>query len=145
MSPYYARLRRAVGDEVLLIPSAAAVVRNAEGELLLQEKRDGMWSLPAGAIEPGESPEEAMRRELVEEAGLTARRLSLVGNFGGTEFRHTYSNGDKVEYVVLLFGCEGVEQGGPPTDPETVSLRYFSREEFPGLALPYPVSVLYGS
>lgn len=39
----------------------------------------GLWSLPGGRVEPGESDAEALRRELIEETGLTARIGALVG------------------------------------------------------------------
>jgi ADP-ribose pyrophosphatase len=38
-----------------------------------------IWELPAGTIEPGESPEDCARRELVEEAGYEAGRLESLG------------------------------------------------------------------
>ena len=143
MSPYYSELRAAIGNSLLLMPGVAAVVHNERGELLLQEKADGTWSLPAGAIEPGETAEEAVRRELREETQLEAERTHLLGAYSGPEFRHTYPNGDKVEYVVLLFRCSSCAQSENKRDSETVSLKYFSRSKFPGLELPYPVDALY--
>ena len=37
------------------------------------------WELPAGLVDPGESPADACRRELLEETGLTARTIHLLG------------------------------------------------------------------
>lgn len=55
----------------------AALVRGADGTVLLSQRRadQGMplkWELPGGKIEPGESPEAALRREIVEELGVEA-------------------------------------------------------------------------
>lgn len=143
MSPYYSEIRAAIGQSLLLMPSVAAIVHNSDGDLLLQEKADGTWSLPAGAIEPGETAEDAVRRELLEETQLDAGVVSLVGCYSGSEFRHTYPNGDQVEYVVVLFHCHVNGTRNSLRDSETLSLRYFSRRDFPGLQLPYPVAVLY--
>lgn len=143
MSPYYAELRKSIGNSLLLMPSVAALIRDASGRLLLQRKGDGTWSLPAGAIEPGESPEEAVRREIREETGHELLSFRLVAVFGGAEFRFTYSNGDRVEYVVAVFECVTEQRDAANLDAETVELRYFAEEEFPGLQLPYPMSLLY--
>jgi 8-oxo-dGTP pyrophosphatase MutT (NUDIX family) len=144
MSPYYQHLRASVGSGLLLIPSVAAVIHDERGRLLLQEKHDGSWSLPAGAIEPGERPEEAVAREVAEETGLSCVTYEMISLLGGPEFRFTYPNGDRVEYLIVLFRC-GVEPGSSAfTDlEETRSLRYFDRTDFPGLALPYDVDQLF--
>jgi 8-oxo-dGTP pyrophosphatase MutT (NUDIX family) len=138
-------LRRLIGNRLLLLPSVAAVVHDANGHLLLQEKASGEgWSLPAGAIEPGEAPQEAVTREVMEETGYTVFSTSILGVFGGREFRYTYPNGHQVEYVVTLFKCQGLAEQIPWTDNETRSLRYFAINDMPPLALPYPLSMLFG-
>jgi 8-oxo-dGTP pyrophosphatase MutT (NUDIX family) len=68
------------------------------------------WSLPAGAIELGETPEQAIEREVVEETGLTVIRSEVLAVFGGRDFRYTYPNGDQVKYLVVLFRCGAEKQ-----------------------------------
>lgn len=109
---YYKQLRRQIGKSLLLVLGVAALVHDSSGRLLLQRKSDGYWSLPAGAIEPGETPEEAMRRELLEETGLYAQRFTLICCFGGNAFRYTYPDGNGVEYVVLMCPLAAYEVGG---------------------------------
>jgi ADP-ribose pyrophosphatase YjhB (NUDIX family) len=58
--------------------------------------------MPAGAIEPGENPAQAIVWEVREETGLKVKRERIVGVFGGNGFRLEYSNGDQVEYTVGL-------------------------------------------
>jgi 8-oxo-dGTP pyrophosphatase MutT (NUDIX family) len=145
MSPYFLSLRSKVGHDLLLLPSVAAVIHDREGRLLLQERSSGEgWSLPAGAIEPGETPEQAVRREVLEETRLAVAPTRLVGVFGGEGFRYVYPNGDKVEYTVVVYRCSVIGEVPGEPDPETKSLRYFAIDEMPQVALPYPIEVLFG-
>jgi len=144
-SPYLRHLRSKLGHELLLLPGVAAVIRDPQGRILLQEKSSGEgWSLPAGAIEPGESPEEAIRREVLEETGIVVEPREILGVYGGSAFRYTYPNGDAVEYTVVLYHCIPIRTSGEELDGETKSLRYFAEFQLPTLALPYPRSALFG-
>lgn len=144
MTSYPIELRRLIGNRLLLLPSVAAVIHDHAGRLLLQEKASGEgWSLPAGAIEPGETPQEAVIREVNEETGLVVSPSGILGVFGGREFRYIYPNGHQVEYVVTLFKCEVRERHGTWTDGETKSLRYFEKAGMPDLSLPYPMEMLF--
>ena len=145
MSTYVAQLRAKIGHHLLLLPSVAAVIHDDSGRLLLQEKSSGEgWSLPAGAIEPGESPVQAIEREVLEETGLEVVTTDVLGVFGGRDFRYQYPNGDLVEYTVVLFRCVPTGDVREVGDTETRSLQYFARGDMPRLALPYPVDVLFG-
>lgn len=139
ISDYLKKLRGKIGHDLLLLPSVAAIIRDERGRILLQGKSDDVWSLPAGAIEPGETPAQAIVREVWEETILIVRPLRIVGVFGGANgFRYTYSNGDAVEYAVVLFECEKVGGELGKRDDETVKLEYFPLEEMPELPIKYP-------
>lgn len=141
---YIKNLRQKIGTELLQVPGVAALIRDSKNKLLfIRKSEDGIWGLPAGAIEPGESPKEAVVREVLEETGLKVVPTRIAGVFGGSNFRHTYSSGDRVEYLVTIFECVIQEQSNP-TDDEISEMRYFAEDERPAIVLPYPVEVLYG-
>jgi ADP-ribose pyrophosphatase YjhB (NUDIX family) len=99
ISEHYAQIRRKLGASLILVPGVAAIIRDETGRVLFQKKHDGTWSLPAGAIESGENPAQAVVREVREETGLKVKPERIVGVFGGEGFRHRYPNGHHVEYA----------------------------------------------
>ncbi|HDX9509782.1 TPA: NUDIX domain-containing protein [Bacillus cereus] len=141
MSLYYKKIREQLGHELILIPSVAAVIKNEQGKILFQYPGGEYWSLPAGAIEPGETPEEAVVREVWEETGLKVQVKKQKGVFGGGRFRHIYPNGNQVEYIVVVFECEITSGKLKSIDGESLKLQYFSFSEKPTLALPYPDNI----
>ena len=142
ISPYVKSLREVVGHRLLLLPGVAAIIRDEDGGILLHRRADdGEWSLPAGAIDPGETPAEAITREVREETGLGVVPEFILGVFGGARFRHHYPNGDETEYTVVVFDCRVTEGKLEAQDGEAVELRYFAPEEVPRLGMPYPPEV----
>jgi len=141
ISDYYSNLRQHVGTQRLFTPCVAAIIRNEAGHILFQDPGGPFWSLPAGAIELGESPAQAVIREVYEETGLFVRPVRLIATFGGESFRFTYPDGNEVEYVATVFECEVVGGTLEAIDGESEQLAYFPKNERPPLALPYPDQV----
>jgi len=142
MSSYYRSLRDRIGSELLLVPAVAALLRDEEGRVLIQRGHHGGWSLPAGAIEPGEAPAQAVVREVYEETGLQVRVGRLLGVVGGAGCRTTYPNGDRVEYVVTIFECTRLAGAMISSNEETAELAWFLPDQIPTLAFPYPAEAL---
>ncbi len=142
ISLYLKELRQTVGNRLLLVPSVGAIVRNESNHILLQRTTEGnQWSLPGGAIDPGEKPSEAVIREVQEETGLIVSPTQIIAVLGGTDYRYRYSNGDLVEYTITLFACKPIGGTFGETDDETAALEWFPFEEMPRLTLPYPPEI----
>jgi 8-oxo-dGTP diphosphatase len=98
------RLRDRVGDELLLVPSVAVLVRDDDGRVqLVRSAESQLWTLPGGLLEPDERPEDAAAREVEEESGLRVEVGRVLDVFAGPEFRHTYANGDRLAFMLAVY------------------------------------------
>ncbi len=143
MSDYYKGLRKKIGPQCIFNPSVAAIIRNEKGEILFQRPSldHDIWSLPAGAIELGESPSDAVKREVYEETGLSIVPHRLLGVFGGERFRFIYADGNEVEYVIIVFDCRVKSGTLKSMDGESHALQYFSASTIPKLVIDYPQEI----
>jgi mutator protein MutT len=139
ISPYLKQLRAHIGHDLVLMPSVAALIRNEAGHVLFQHRADdGLWSLPSGSIDPGETPAQAIVREVREETGLLVEPVRVAAVLGGPVYQIHYPNGDIVEYTLIVFECRtlGGELGG--LDGESLELRYCSAADRPTLITHLP-------
>ena len=130
ISPYLAALREKIGHDLVLAPSVAVLPRDEAGRVLMVLNREtGLWQTIGGSLEPGESPQEAARREALEEAGVEVQLRGILAVTGGEEFRLTYPNGDQVAYVSTIF--DAVVTGGEPEPDgeETSAVEWFTLHE----------------
>jgi 8-oxo-dGTP diphosphatase len=93
-----------------LVACVGAVVHDPAGRLLLIRRghapHAGLWSLPGGRVEAGESPEAAVEREVREETGLRVRAGAAVGRIRITA--------GEVVYDVVDFACSLVDPDEQP-------------------------------
>ena len=92
------------------VPCVGAVVHDAAGRLLLIRRGHapsaGLWSVPGGRMEAGESEARAVVREVAEETGLTVRPDHVVGR--------VRIAGDGVVFVVTDWACTLLEPAQRP-------------------------------
>ena len=130
MSGYLEQLRKKVGHDLLLLPSAAVAVHNDQGSLLLCKHADkNIWVTPGGLIEPGEHPADAAVRETWEETGLTVEITGILGVYGGPDLLVDYANGDQASYIATIFRGRVISGTLRPDGSEVLDVRYFTREE----------------
>jgi 8-oxo-dGTP diphosphatase len=129
-------LRKLVGIRPLFSVGVSVVLQNLRGEWLLQRRSDsGLWGLPGGGLEPGESFVQTAARELEEETGLTGVPLTPMMSLSGPEMRHVYPHGDEVYMVGMAFqGVLSAEKFAEATlgvDGETLELKFFDLSALP--------------
>jgi ADP-ribose pyrophosphatase YjhB (NUDIX family) len=104
-----------------------------EGKLLfMRESQDGLWSLPGGWADIGESPSQIAEREVLEETGFRVRAIKLLALYDKARHEHP----PEFWYCYKLFvRCELL--GGAPTRGiETLDTAFFGVDELPSLSTP---------
>lgn len=102
--------------------------------LLVQERADGLWTLPGGWADVGDSPSEAVEKEMREESGYRVRAVKLAAVLERERQGHVPSM--PVAIYKLLFVCEW--DGEPPAahqESETLAVGWFGLGELPELSL----------
>ncbi len=118
-------------------PGVAAMIRNGQGQILLQRRSDnGLWGLPGGSVEIGESVQQAIVREVEEETGLGVEVERLIGVYSDPAVQVVrYPDGNVVHYISTLFACRILE-GSLRTCEETLELDYFDPGALPADLVP---------
>ena len=144
ISAYIKKLRAKIGNDLLLVPGVTAVVINERDEVLLQLRRDtDTWAPPSGGVEPGETVAQCAIREIREETGIDILPEAIVAVLSGDEYNVTYSNGDRLATVTIVFRCRPLNAEIPRVnDDESQDIRYFKTDTLPANVMPRHQSII---
>ncbi|WP_439876561.1 NUDIX hydrolase [Bacillus mycoides] len=135
---YTEELRAIVGSRPLNLAGVAVAVFNEQGQILLQQRRNGIWGVPGGFVELGESTKEARRREVLEETGIEIGTLQLVSVFSGKEFFVQLPNGDELYPITITYLCKDITGGLLKADGvESLHVQFFNLNRLPEKISPF--------
>lgn len=112
--------------------SPAVVALVTDGDRILLGKRGvmpkkGMWALPGGFLENGEEPEAGLRREMMEEIGVSIKDPTVSGIFVDTYI-------EEDNYVICLCYVADISGQQPKAGSDIVDIRWFPVKELPQVA-----------
>lgn len=118
-----------------LVPAASAVVVDEAGRVLLQRRTDnGMWALPGGKMELGESLGDCAVRETFEETGVTVEITGIVGTYTNPRHVFSYDDGEvRQEFSICLLARP--TGGTLRVSDESFEVAWFAPEAVDGLPM----------
>ncbi|GGF25352.1 DNA mismatch repair protein MutT [Halobacillus andaensis] len=130
---YVEDLRRLVGHRPLILVGAIVVIFNEQKQMLLQQRTfpEGVWGLPGGLMELGESTEDAAKREVFEETNLQVKNLELIDVYSGEEFFTVAKNGDEFYSVTAAYYTGDYEGHVIANEEESYQCQFFSEDQLP--------------
>lgn len=124
-----------------IVVAVSVFVRDDRGRVLLIQRTDnGLWSLPGGGQEVGESVAETAVRETHEETGIRVEVLGIVGVYSDPGHVIEYSDGEVRQQFSLCFRAVPVS-GKPTPSDESHDVRWVARDELAALDI-HPSTLL---
>ncbi|HEU4961639.1 MAG TPA: (deoxy)nucleoside triphosphate pyrophosphohydrolase [Sphingomonas sp.] len=116
-----------------VMPVVAAMLVDGDGRVLMQRRPEGkqhagLWEFPGGKVEPDETPEAALARELAEELGIAVDTAALEPAVFASA-RHGTRH-----LLLLLYRC--ARWHGSPRALDAAEVAWFGRQALAGLPMP---------
>ncbi len=123
--------RRKADSSTIVRAGVGVIVSDEMGRILLEKRTDsGMWGLPGGRIEPGESVSEASLREVREETGLDVEVTRLLGVYSDPSERIVTFPDNVVHLIDIVLEAK-VVSGDLTCSEESEELRFFHVPDLP--------------
>lgn len=114
-------------------PGVAIIVFNDDHHVLLQKRADvGLWGIPSGHVEPGETVQMAAVREVKEETGLHVAIEKLIGVYSDPDSQiFHYPNGKIVHFITTCFQARIVDGALSSHSSESLDVQFFPIDALP--------------
>lgn len=137
---YISELRKYVGHSPIMVTAVICIIYDKQKGFLLEKRADnGMWCLPGGAIELGETLDQALKREVKEETGLDIKNAKLIDVVASVHM--VYPNKDEVYYTDVLYETKDYF-GELKYDEESTELKWFKPNEIPEEIIPTQIKYI---
>ena len=137
---YIQEIRKYVGHSPIMVTAAMCIIYDKEKGILLEKRTDnGMWCVPGGALELGETLEEALRREVKEETSLEISNPKLFDVKAGVHM--VYPNKDEVYYTDVVYEINEYE-GELKPDSESKELVWTPIDKLPDNIMPTQIEYI---
>ena len=137
---YIKEIRKYVGHSPIMVTAAMCIIYDKEKGILLEKRTDnGMWCVPGGALELGETLEEALRREVKEETSLEISNPKLFDVKAGVHM--VYPNKDEVYYTDVVYEINEYE-GELKLDSESQELVWTPIDKLPDNIMPTQIEYI---
>ena len=137
---YIGEMRKFVGHAPIMAVAAMGILYNEEKGLLLEKRTDtGEWCTPGGAIELGESLEDALKREIKEETNLDIANSKLFDIKANVHM--VYPNKDEVYYTDVVYEINEFF-GDLKSDGESTELKFFDLDNLPKNIMPTQIGYI---
>jgi ADP-ribose pyrophosphatase YjhB (NUDIX family) len=117
---------------------SATIFDDSRQKILLTRRTDnGLWCLPGGGVDAGESVSEACEREVLEETGLIVKVKKLIGVYSDPHRIVEYADGNRFHVIALNFEAEMIG-GALIISDETTAVDFFNPEQMKDLDIMQP-------
>lgn len=124
-----------------LVPAASAVVVDDQGRILLQRRRDnGLWALPGGGMDTGESIAQTAERETREETGYDVEAEYVIGVYSDPKHVFAYDDGEVRQEFNVCIACRLVG-GTLAASDESHEVAWFTPEEIQDLPMHHRIRI----
>ena len=113
-----------MNQEAFYRTSVKALIKNSDGKILLSKEENGFFDFLGGGLDHGETLQEGLKREVLEETNLRIKNIALNPSY----FITFYSKSNTIWAANVLMECELEDLNFTPSS-ECIALEFFTPQE----------------